>query len=134
MNGARSSSVVDDKVLFQQVFKILDSKIKFLEYQTNQIIQSHVDPNNFSLTSPTIYSAQKPKLDSEKTSNNQILDMIETYSRSTTILLKLRTNLSIENVRLIFDLLNQDDLFKRPLGELDILLHTPQKLARRLFS
>lgn len=97
-------SLDDHKAFVEHLLSIIDTKLQYVKHRTNKLIASY--------ESSAVYENEIDGflIDSIKlpTEQEEIFSLIETYSKTTKLLLLLRTKLNQQNVSLVYDLLNND--------------------------
>lgn len=97
MTGISDYLVVED-ILLEQVYGIIDSKIQYMEFQTNKMVQTIGLSLDF----------KKLEEDDQNYQYEQLLFQMETYSKMIRLLLILRVNLKKQNALFILDLLSNN--------------------------
>jgi hypothetical protein len=116
-------SLSDHKAFVEHLLSIIDTKLQFTKHRTNGLISSYSStpvlqkdrysalPENFTLD-----------MDNAPSANEKVFVLIEKYSKTTNLLLLLRSKLAAKNVNLIYDLLNNDRFLGYEGEELEQLL------------
>ncbi len=97
MTGISDYLVVED-ILLEQVYGIIDSKIQYMEFQTNKMVQTIGISLDF----------KKLEEEQQHYQYEQLLFQMETYSKMIRLLLILRVNLKKTNALFILDLLSNN--------------------------
>lgn len=116
MNGAKSAMI-------EQVYSIIDSKIQYADYLTNQAIQPFVDKDTIKGGASFSRRPATPK-EAAASLEHSFLNQIEKTSKAKRLLLIIRTQLCSENATACFHLLTDnryldysDKVLKRVLEE-----------------
>lgn len=115
-------SLSEHKHFIEHILSIIDTKLQFVEYKTSAFIKSYVKaPYSLSDINDSfdIFSLD---LDLSSADNENIFNQIETYSKTTRVLLMMRKKLCGKNASIIFDLLSQDKYLKSKYKEIEALL------------
>ena len=90
-----------DNSLKETVYAIIDSRIQFIEYEQNSLLQKHITHHSlFCETHAEDYPASKKIKKLE-----EMINRIEQFNKTLKQLLLLRSQLRKDNTRLIFNLL-----------------------------
>lgn len=115
-------SFSDNKAFVEHMLSIIDTKLQFVKHQTNELIASYSTSAIYqSSDSPFIEDISSELLNTPLESE-KVFSRIEHYSKTTNLLLQLRTNLSQKNVSLIYDLLCNDRFMEFESKALEKLL------------
>jgi len=90
--------------IMDNILGIIDSKIQYIDYQTNQAIQSCTNTVYSNCTEEELEVLIATETFSND--NNKVLDHLETYSKQISMLLIIRTRLTKLNTALAFELLS----------------------------
>ncbi len=101
-------SLSNNDAFVEHILSIIDTKLQFVEYRTSKIIKSLVIESN--IYDEMIF--EEGKMVNTEIGNEKVLNQIEEYSRTTSLLLLLRVNLYGKNASLIFNLLSDDKYLK----------------------
>jgi len=95
-------SLKNHAAFVEHLLSIIDTKLQFVEYRTSKVIKSMVkEPyGQFDVLLHDEFD--------EDLQNGELFNHIEEYSRTTSLLLLMRTNLCDKNTSLIYDLLSND--------------------------
>lgn len=93
--------------IIEHVLGIIDSKIQYIDYQTNQAIQSCTNPVYNDCTEEELEVLIATETFAKD--DNKVLDHIESYSKNISLLLVIRTKLNQLNAFLAFELLSRDN-------------------------
>lgn len=99
-------SLENNDAFLDHILSIIDTKLQFIEYRTSKIIKSAVDEPN--AVSDSAFHHQLEYDVNQDMKSDKMLNHIEEYSRTTSLLLLMRVNLSGKNASLVFDLLSED--------------------------
>jgi len=97
-------SLNDHKAFVEHLLSIIDTKLQYVKHRTNKLINAHTKAIVYE---ETAQGEQLLSLDSSPEQEELFL-LIEKYSKTTKLLLLLRTKLNHRNVSLVYDLLNND--------------------------
>lgn len=99
-------SLKNHAAFVEHLLSIIDTKLQFVEYRTSKVIKSMVkEPyGQFDLL---LHDEDDSNFE-EDLQNGEIFNHIEEYSRTTSLLLLMRTNLCDKNTSLIYGLLSND--------------------------
>ena len=101
-------SLSDNKAFVEHMLSIIDTKLQFVKHRTNALITAHATSSIYqSSVSPIVEDISQDILNTPLESE-KVFSMIENYSKTTNLLLLLRSKLSENNVSLIYDLLCND--------------------------
>lgn len=103
------NSLNDHKAFVEHMLSIIDTKLQFVKHQTNALISSHT--TTLAIETDDSDSPQYLLIPPERITSSErekIFVLIERYSKTTNLLLLLRTKLNKYNVSVIYDLLNND--------------------------
>ena len=91
--------------LRETVYAIIDSRIQFIEYEQNMLLQRYATNNNSQNRDFTKDMSATPKL---MHNLEKLIERIEQFSKTLKQLLVMRSNLRKENARVAFDLLTNN--------------------------
>ncbi len=113
-------SLNDHKAFVELLLSIIDTKLQFIKYRTDVII---TDYSEFTISNEPPGNSH-PFLDNHPDIEGVelMIGTIEKYSKTTKLLLLLRSKLSVHNVSLIYDLLNNNRYLTYDHKSLDQLL------------
>lgn len=115
------ANLSEDEIV-EHVYGIIDSKFQYLRFNTNNLIRDHL--RDCLVPSPDGIEGQVRTF--EKTINKKIeqnmLNHIEDYSKTTRLLLFLRNCVCSQNAKLIFDLLTEDIFLNFSEREIKIII------------
>lgn len=113
-------SLNDHKAFVELLLSIIDTKLQFIKYRTDVII---TDYSEFTISNEPSGNSY-PFLDNHPDIEGVelMIGTIEKYSKTTKLLLLLRSKLSVHNVSLIYDLLNNNRYLNYDHKSLDQLL------------
>ena len=102
-------SLHNNDAFVEHLLSIIDTKLQYVEYRTSKVIKTMVKvPNGQS----DDFLMDDDFQIEEAIENSEVFNQIEEYSRTTSLLLLMRTNLSGKNASLIYDLLSDDKFMK----------------------
>ena len=108
--------------IVEQVFGIIDSKLQFTKYQTNKRIKAHLEKYAIDISDCKEDCDFLSKIKSGIGHDATIFQYIESYSKTTHLLLFLRNYLNRANAKIIFELLNDDIYLNFSEKELKIIV------------
>ncbi len=91
--------------IIEEVYSIIDTKIQYIDYLTNQAVLPFIHTG--SLTGGSTFAKSGP-LYSKGNKSDNFLNQIEVNSKQKCLLLVIRTMLCIENAHAAFDLLTEN--------------------------
>ncbi len=105
-------SLNDHKAFVELILGIIDTKLQFVKHRTDTLIKTHhlssiIEDEDYP---PDIYSKSSEFKEDILLNNHEeeIFSLIELYSKTTNLLLTMRTELRTSNVSRIYDLLSED--------------------------
>ncbi len=105
-------SLNDHRAFVEHLLSIIDTKLQYIEYHTRALITAHHSTQTHQLvTAPTSVAFSQP-IDEE------VFSQIESYSKTTRLLLIMRRSLCGKNSSIVYDLLSNDkylDYFDKQL-------------------
>ncbi len=115
------------KDLIKDLFGIIDTKIQYIEYQTEIVTSSFVDIGMLSQSSKSLGFGNGQQVEKSIMANNErILFKLNEFSATVKLLLLLRSHLDSTNAPIIFDLLSDNRFIQLTDKEL-ILAIKPTK-------
>jgi len=99
-------SLKNNDAFIEHLLSIIDTKLQFVEYRTSKVIKSLVKETDGPFD-PLFQIEEEFDIEKE-IENSTVFNLIEEYSRTTSLLLLMRTNLTGKNTSLIYDLLSDD--------------------------
>lgn len=117
--------------LMEQVYAIIDSKLQYIDYQTEMVTSSFVDFNSLSQTSSkTTLGDGIQVIESIMSNNDRILEKLQEFSATVKLLLFLRNELSPVNTTQILDLLTDNKYIQLTDQELKFFLDKKLKYSK----
>ncbi len=115
---------LNQHLLTENIYGIIDSKIQYIKFKLNKVIQPEETKNNHY---PNLAGSQRPSastrgLSSEPINNIEILDQIEESTKVINRLLLMRVHLNALNAKLIFELLGNNSYLNYSSEELKKLI------------
>ena len=101
-------SLHNNAAFVEHLLSIIDTKLQFVEYRTSKVIKTMVNVPNGGFDG---FMDDEFQIE-ETIETSEVFNQIEEYSRTTSLLLLMRTNLSGKNASLIYDLLSDDKFLK----------------------
>lgn len=92
-------SLHDHRAFIEHLLSIIDTKLQYVEYHTSVLINEHS-----AAQYPVSIEGQRPP----SSINEQVFAQIEQYSKTTRLLLLLRTHVCGNNSSLVYDLLTNN--------------------------
>lgn len=99
-------SLKNNDAFIEHLLSIIDTKLQFVEYRTSKVIKSMVKQQNAPFDQ--MFVEEEEFKIKEEIENGEVFNQIEEYSRTTSLLLLMRINLSGKSASLIYDLLSDD--------------------------
>lgn len=125
-----TSFLLQQYELTEQVYGIIDSKIQYIDYQTEMVTSSFVDINSLSNPSRKNNLADSLQvMDSIMANNSRILEKLQEFSATVKLLLLLRNELSTINAPQILDLLTDNKYVQLTDQELKVFLEKQLKYS-----
>lgn len=113
--------------IIEQVFGIIDSKFQFTKYQTNKLIKEHLQKKSIDVSDCNENYDYLSKIEEGIGHDATIFQYIESYSKTTHLLLFLRNFLNSSNAKIIFELLSDDIYLNFSQKELRIIVEGKRK-------
>jgi len=98
--------------LTEQIYAIIDTKLQYIDYQTNKMISSMLGTDISDTPKPTAQLDEFFKFDQAHSNCDSFLDKMEEYSKSKRLLLIMRSQISDENAKFILGLLSDNTFLK----------------------
>ncbi len=109
--------------LIQHLYSIIDSKIQYIDYQTEMITSSFIDINTLGIDPARDTVGRGATITQSIMKNNRrILEKISESSATTKLLLVLRSNLNADNSQMVLDLLTDNKFIQLTDQELNHFL------------
>jgi len=104
------NSLNEHKAFVEHLLSIIDTKLQFVKYRMNALISSLSASPITESDSGSDHLIEHLSLNLSTLPSDQeaVFSLIEKYSKTTNLLLLLRTKLNGKNVSLVYDLLNND--------------------------
>ncbi|MEL6635545.1 MAG: hypothetical protein AAFW73_01165 [Bacteroidota bacterium] len=116
--------------LIDRVYEIIDSKIQYIDYQTELVTSSFVDINTLGIDPARDTIGRGASITRSIMANNRrILEKISEFSATTKLLLVLRAELDHANAPAILELLTDNKFIQLTDQELQALLQRDQDEA-----
>ena len=113
--------------IVEQVLGIIDSKFQFTKYQTNKLIKTHLQKKSIDVSNCDDNYDYLSKIEKGVGHDATIFQYIESYSKTTHLLLFLRNLLNTANAKIIFELLSDDIYLNFSQKELKIIVEGKRK-------
>ena len=98
--------------LTEQIYAIIDTKIQYIDYQTNKMISSMLGNSVNDAPKPSKQLDDFFKFDKAHSNCDSFLDRMEEYSKTKRLLLIMRSQISDENAKFILGLLSDNTFLK----------------------
>ena len=119
MNSLRP---LEEKTLVNQVISIIDTKIQYIDYQTNHIVSSIIGTELQNVPRPSVDVSEISNFNFSYNNCDSFLTLMEEYSRTKSLLLTLRQHANHKTAQLIFDLLSDNQFIAFTDKELEIMI------------
>ena len=100
-------SLTDHRAFTEHILSIIDTKLQFVEYNTSALIAEHTNQEKYFAQPPPLLKETTPVL-APSTITDKVFSQIEQYSKTTCLLLILRSSLCGKNASLIYELLTDN--------------------------
>lgn len=103
-------SLNDYKAFIELILSIIDTKLQYVTHRTDTLINTYHSSLSFSDIHSVDFFINEKALNEDVLLANreEVFSLIEQYSKSTNLLLTMRTKLCAANVSRIYDLLSND--------------------------
>jgi hypothetical protein len=121
-------SLNDHKAFIDLILSIIDTKLQYVKHRTDLLINAHnIAFSEAGYHTIELQSNSTIDEDSILANREQVFSLIEQYSKSTNLLLTMRTEISESNVSRIYDLLSNDQYLHFETEELISMLKPNKK-------
>ncbi|MEM1319863.1 MAG: hypothetical protein AAGG75_06370 [Bacteroidota bacterium] len=120
---------LDNQPLIEQIYGIIDTKIQYIDYQTNRMVNNLIGFDINDVPEPDQEVAGFDNADNAHTNCDSFLTQLEQHSKTKRLLLLMRSYLSELNARIIFELLSNDQF--RQFEEKGLKMHLELRMKDR---
>ena len=124
MNSLRP---LEEKTLVNQVISIIDTKIQYIDYQTNHVVSSIIGTELQNVPRPSVDVSEISNFNFSYNNCDSFLTLMEEYSRTKSLLLTLRQHTNHKTAQLIFDLLSDNQFIAFTDKELEVMVKGKDK-------
>ena len=124
MNSLRP---LEEKTLVNQVISIIDTKIQYIDYQTNHIVSSIIGTELKNVPRPSVDVNEVSNFNFSYNNCDSFLTLMEEYSKTKRLLLVLRQHTTHKSAKFIFDLLSDNQFLVFTDKELEIMIKASDK-------
>ncbi len=99
---------LENQPLIEQIYGIIDTKIQYIDYQTNRLVNNLIGFDINNVPKPDQNVADFDDLDRAHSRCDSFLTQMEQYSKTKRLLLLMRSYLSEINASIILELLSEN--------------------------
>lgn len=124
MNSLRP---LEEKTLVNQVISIIDTKIQYIDYQTNHVVSSIIGTELKNVPRPSVDVDEVSNFNFSYNNCDSFLTLMEEYSKTKKLLLVLRQHTTHNSAKFIFDLLSDNQFLVFTDKELETMIKALDK-------
>ncbi len=125
MNSWRTLN--EEQLLVNQVKSIIDTKIQYIDYQTNQIVSAIIGTDLPNVPKPNVDPKDVSSFNFSHNNCDSFLTLMEEYSKTKRLLLTLRQETLSSNSGFILDLLSENRFLVYTDVELESMIRNLSK-------